>query len=105
MIRGTKDRPPTVPEKGYHTGSSLRASLTNTKNNTKIRKNTQCSKILNTQYFNTSTLQINNTQSLMLKINTEAFGATPWYSQKLQQITDLFTNFYHSYKKKKKKKP
>ena len=28
MIRGTKDRPPTVPEKGYHTGSSLRASLT-----------------------------------------------------------------------------
>ena len=28
MIRGTKDRPPTVPEKGYHTGSSSRASLT-----------------------------------------------------------------------------
>ena len=28
VIRGTKDRPPTVPEKGCYTGSSLRASLT-----------------------------------------------------------------------------
>ena len=47
-------------------------------------KNTQYS-ILNTQYSITLNLQYS--------INTEAFGATPWYSHKLQQITDLFTNF------------
>ena len=54
----------------------------------------------------------NNTQysilNIQYSINTEAFGATPWCSQKLQQITDLFINFaLHSgpfIQKKKKKK-
>ena len=63
-------------------------------------QNTQCSKILNTQYFATSIPQINNTQSLLLNKHRGLWS----YPLVLPQITTNYgplTNFYHSYSKKK----
>ena len=70
MIRGTKDRPPTVPEKGYHTGSSLRASLTEI---FKMLKG-----VNNIDYRHLFTFSNNRTRSngwkLELKFNTSQCG-------------------------------
>ena len=71
--------------------------------NTSILQILQYSKYFNTsilqilqysKYFNTS---INKTQPLFSNKHRGLFGATPWYSHKLQPITDLFTKLYHSY--------